>query len=632
MAIMNSKIMLAAAMTVGWLWATCTPLAVLAQGTFVETDVTVIHRIQGPGGTFGWAVAELEDIDNPPDGVMDMIISGPGLNKVWVYSGRTGTLIHEISAPPGAQNFGNGVSDAGDTDGDGVHDIVVGAPGAGFGSYPGGVHIFSGADGSLLLSVPGEAGGDQLGFGVGGVGDVNADGFDDVVAGAPGFGANVGRGYVLSGADGAFLHVFDGEGSGDFFGIGAAGARDINGDGIGDLIIGAQGAGANGKAYVYSGADGSLLVETFGQAGASVYGQFFVAGVGDVNNDGTRDVYVGDYSANGGAGKAYVHSGVDGSQLHVFPGAGGDGVGPGRGAGDVDGDGYSDLVVGHYTHGSGAGNAGRVTIRSGRTGQTLRTITSTTAGEQLGFDAVGLGDVNADGFIDYLLAAASGNRVYVVAGYEFASCAISAGPQAVEGVVDANRYLALAPPVDGQPSAIRVTLTDLDGFSEANGEVRWVGQPADYPDVGAEVGNTFSASPLQCDAFFMDWSGVDRVYVYGVEVVPRSVYTVKTVTADCGADTLEENFSASIELATQKWGDIVPPFWTPAVLQPDFNDIASVVHSFVDGATAPNKPRAQLQPDVPVPSQGIDFRDIAATVAAFVGDPYPFAGPGSCPP
>jgi len=630
--VMNTRTSLAALTAAGWLWVLWTPLDALAQGTFVESDVTVIHMIQGAGGSFGWAVAELEDIDNPPDGVMDLIVPAPGLGKVWVYSGRTGTLIHELSAPSGAQSFGNAVSDAGDTNGDGVHDIVVGAPGSGLGMNPGGVHVFSGTDGTLLLSVLGETGGDQLGFGVGGVGDVNADGFDDIVAGAPGFGANVGRGYVISGADGTFLHVLEGEASGDSFGIGAAGARDIDGDGVGDLIIGAQGAGANGKAYVYSGADGSLLVETFAQAGASVYGQFFVAGVGDVNQDGTRDVYVGDYSANSGAGKAYVHSGVDGSVLHAFPGSGAEGVGPGRGAGDVDGDGYADLVVGHYTHGSGATNGGRVTIRSGRTGQTLRTITSTTAGEQLGFDAVGVGDVNADGFIDYLLSAASGNRVYVVAGYQFASCEISAGAQVVEGLFDANRYLALVPPSDGHSSAIRVTLTDVDGFNEANGQVRWVGAPADYPDGGAEIGNAFTAAQLQCDPFFMDWSGIDKLYIYGTEVVPRSSYLVKTVTSDCGADTVEENFSASIEVVTPIWGDIVPPFWTPEVAQPDFNDIAAVVQSFADGALAPNKPRAQLQPDVPVPSESVDFRDIAAAVAAFVGNSYPFAGPGSCSP
>ena len=115
-------------------------------------------------------------------------------------------------------------------------------------------------------------------------------------------------------------------------------------------------------------------------------------------------------------------------------------------------------------------------------------------------------------------------------------------------------------------------------------------------------------------------------------MVPHSTYTVQGVTSDCGADTAEENFSASTELVTQKWGDIVPPFWTPGAFQPDFNDIAAVVQSFVDGATAPNKPRAQLQPSVPAPSESIDFRDIAAAVAAFVGDFYPFDGPGSCSP
>jgi hypothetical protein len=141
--------------------------------------------------------------------------------------------------------------------------------------------------------------------------------------------------------------------------------------------------------------------------------------VGDVNGDRVPDVYGGDYNAfdNGpGSGFAAVYSGRDGTPLHQWFGAPGAGTGPGRGAGDVDGDHRPDIVVGSYTSSDGAPLAGRIDIFSGATGARLRTITSTTAGENLGFDAVGVGDVNRDGRPDLLASAAEGDTVYMIAG------------------------------------------------------------------------------------------------------------------------------------------------------------------------------------------------------------------------
>ena len=91
----------------------------------------------------------------------------------------------------------------------------------------------------------------------------------------------------------------------------------------------------------------------------------------------------------------------------------GDGFGPGRGAGDLDGDGLTEIVVGSYGAGGGAG---KVQLFRGSDGALLRTITSTTAGENLGFDAMGIGDVNGDGVGDLLLSAAEGDTVYLIAG------------------------------------------------------------------------------------------------------------------------------------------------------------------------------------------------------------------------
>ena len=90
-------------------------------------------------------------------------------------------------------------------------------------------------------------------------------------------------------------------------------------------------------------------------------------------------------------GFAAVYSGVDGTRLHAWRGAAGEGLGPGRAAGDVNGDGKTDLIIGSYTSSDGASQAGKVQVMSGATGHVLRTITSTTVNGNLGFDAVGVG-------------------------------------------------------------------------------------------------------------------------------------------------------------------------------------------------------------------------------------------------
>ena len=91
------------------------------------------------------------------------------------------------------------------------------------------------------------------------------------------------------------------------------------------------------------------------------------------------------------------------------------GVG-GRGAGDVNFDGVNDLSTGSYLNSDGGTNAGKIELFSGRTGRKLRTITSTTPTENLGFDAVGIGDVNRDRRPDLLASAAEGDTLYVIAG------------------------------------------------------------------------------------------------------------------------------------------------------------------------------------------------------------------------
>jgi hypothetical protein len=403
-----------------------------AGGSFVEQDVKVLHEFDSngpaPGGSyFGWAVSELGDVDG--DGVEEAIVSEPyngadtSTGTVYVYSGRTGRLLYRFDGEPGDQ-YGFSIADAGDTNRDGVHDILVGAPGNGAGH----VDLYSGRTGALLHRFVGSSAGDAFGWSVSSAGDVDHDHHADVLIGAPQASGAVGPGYatIYSGRTYEPIRTLTGDVVGDQFGSGAGWSRDVNGDHVPDQILGARNAGPEqrGKAYVYSGKTGVRLFAIDASPHGGQFGSFFVAGVGDVNGDKTPDFYVGDYADTTGgsvdgnpAGRAGVYSGRDGHELHAWVGDSADaGLGPGRSAGDVNADGRPDLIVGSYTSSAGALQAGKVQIFSGATGGLLRTITSTVENEQLGFDAVGLGDTNRDGLPDELVSAANGNHVYIVAG------------------------------------------------------------------------------------------------------------------------------------------------------------------------------------------------------------------------
>jgi hypothetical protein len=174
---------------------------------------------------------------------------------------------------------------------------------------------------------------------------------------------------------------------------------------------------------VLSGANGSV-VHTLHPSGTAVdFGWFFVHDAADVDGDGIRDVYVGDFNDSWQGpftGRGYVYSGASGQRIRTMNAeVSGDGFGVGRGIGDVDGDGHADLFLAAYTSSAGAPSGGRAYVVSGRNGRTLRTITGTVPGATLGVDAVGLGDVNNDGLPEFLLT--TFNEVYVVAGTSLAS-------------------------------------------------------------------------------------------------------------------------------------------------------------------------------------------------------------------
>ncbi|MCG8457243.1 MAG: hypothetical protein MI919_13285 [Holophagales bacterium] len=376
---------------------------------FVEPEVEVLFTFVGEevGDAFGWVSETIGDIDG--DGVQDLIISAPsfagdgfGKGRAYVFSGAAGTLLNVVTGDADSTFLGFSVNGAGDVDGDGVPDYLTGG---------GQVQVYSGADHTLLLDLTAATG---FAHDVSSAGDVDADGHDDLFVGSQNTSVSfpqAGRVLVLSGLDGSVIWSRDGAGASHQLGSGTGLVGDVNGDGIPDVVAGAMGAGPNGggEAFVLSGVDGSILhTLSPDPATAAVFGQFFASGAGDVNRDGVPDVYVGDYNDSfggvPGTGRAYVFSGRSGRLIHDLPGPDpGDGFGDGRGAGDVNGDGFGDLIIAGYTNSDGAPQAGKAYVYSGRSGALLRTITATVAGDSFGVDATSVGDVDGDGEIDYLV-------------------------------------------------------------------------------------------------------------------------------------------------------------------------------------------------------------------------------------
>ena len=400
-----------------------TVLASPAIAQFVEPNVRVIHEWTG-GHAYAYDIARLEDIDG--DGVREAIVALPyaqgafrqEIGAVEVRSGATGDLIMTLSTGVRGDDFGVSVDDAGDVNGDGYHDVVVGA--SRFDGERGAAYIYSGhpdSRGQLITRIDGPYPTGRFGRIVAGIGDTNGDGLDEIAVGAP-FAADaptlprIGKAYVVSVVAGDILIEFRGAIADSEFGDGIGRVGDLDGDSVDEIAIGAPLAK---QVNVYSPVDGRrILARLESDEFVFVFGRKHVGAAGDVNADGVPDVLVGNQTSRTNCGRVMVFSGVDGSVLlsrHGCEDGIGEGFGQAAAAGDLDGDGYDDIISGVFRDSQAA-------IMSGRDGSLDRIITDANSESWFGREAIVLDDADGDGAPDYLIAASrgAGSKAYVIAG------------------------------------------------------------------------------------------------------------------------------------------------------------------------------------------------------------------------
>jgi MYXO-CTERM domain-containing protein len=400
------------------------------------SDLAIESNTAGAG--LGLTVSSAGDVNG--DGFTDLALAAPdhagaGNGRVFLYHGGAGgpdsTVDGTLVGPAGA-GFGKALARAGDVDGDGFGDLLVGAPNFSDGqSDEGRVLLFSGSPGGITAAtVPvtfdSNLAGALLGSSVG-ASDVNGDGFHDVLAGAPGLDrGQPGEGglYFVRGSPSGLLTdlptIVESDAPGARFGASVAGAGDVNADGFGDVVVGAPGysgsASGQGRIYVYRGQASGLGAVTVrdGEESDAALGTS-VDSAGDADFDGLSDVAAGAPGSNGDSGTVYVWDGNRATGVVVTPYSYVSSVAGARlgasvaGGVDLDRDGHADVVAGAPGYSNGQAGEGAVFVfLSGGTvlpGAVSLIMEGGTANLRFGSSVSGAGDVNGDGVGDVVVGA-----------------------------------------------------------------------------------------------------------------------------------------------------------------------------------------------------------------------------------
>ncbi|MCY1636693.1 MBG domain-containing protein [Marinifilum sp. D737] len=379
-------------------------------GTNMPSSANLTLEGDAENDSFGSA-HRLGDLNK--DGYNDFAVSALGESSVYIYYGASGiNSVYDLKIHGSftGNEFGTSVSNAGDVNNDGYDDLIVGAKA--YNNNTGRAYIYYGgepADNVADVIMTGETADDLFGVSVSGVGDVNKDGYDDVIVSAYGYDNKKGRTYIYYGGtnmDNVADVVMTGYRVRDLFGLSVSGVGDVNNDGYDDVIVGVSNENARGYADIFLGGADMDHVGDFtisAELGGSNISTT-VSGAGDVNNDGYDDIIVGDHWTE----DAYIFYG--GESINPLPDLNIKYSGTTdinfaysvSGVGDVNNDGFDDVMIGCFS------SNGSVYIYYG--GTAMDTEADVILKEELevsnyGIDVSGAGDVNNDGYSDVIVGA-----------------------------------------------------------------------------------------------------------------------------------------------------------------------------------------------------------------------------------